>query len=193
MFEHQLVLQQLREAIQEKNDVMHHYIQVQQDINSLVKLVNNRLYKEFNIPPNIFTSQANKEADFDHDGGCFDKCGSPADKDSIYQNDVNEVKVNKNLYLNSSNLPSIDSLAKELFKLFDGIQRYTAKVDDLDDSFSFELENRDKVGYILSPGEYDFAIPKTKGKAIPDQIKYQKSKTSLGVPPEKSKTTQTQA
>ena len=54
MFEHNLVKQQLKESMQEKNDVMHKFLQVQNDLNSLTTLVNSRLFDTFDIHKNIF-------------------------------------------------------------------------------------------------------------------------------------------
>ena len=54
MFEHNMVKQQLKESIQEKNNVMHKFLQVQNDLNSLTTLVNSRLFDKFDIHKNTF-------------------------------------------------------------------------------------------------------------------------------------------
>ena len=192
MFEHQLVQQQLREVIEEKNRIMKQFLQVQNDINSLTKLVRSRLYKKFDIPKTVFDVKRS---------GNFDSCsanGSPvklenrafSEGDKVNEDSSEEtpitVKIDKSQYMNSSNLPQIDTLAKEVYQLFYNISNYINAKKDEEEESDLELENRDRVGYVITgSNDFDFAIPKTKGLAIPESVKIAKSRTQIHKPGEK--------
>jgi len=79
------------------------------------------------------------------------------------------------LYTNRSKVQQLDSLANEIFMLFSNIRRFIYQKMN-EDSLDLSMENRDKVGYLLTSDQLEFGTSIVKGDAISDRIREVKDK-----------------
>ena len=79
------------------------------------------------------------------------------------------------LYTNRSKVHQLDSLANEIFMLFSNIRRFISQEMN-EDSLDLSMENRDKVGYLLTSDQLEFGTSIVKGDAISDRIREVKDK-----------------
>ncbi|CAI2365238.1 unnamed protein product [Moneuplotes crassus] len=151
MFEHKLVVEQLKNTIQEKNKIMGQYLKLQTDINSVSNMMKERLFKRLNINK----SEAN-----------FAEASDPD-----YQSTIDQLS-RANLYTNRSEVQQIDSLAHEIFSIFVNLKKFIQKREE--DSLDLSLEEMDKVGYLFTPEKLEFGTSVIQGEAVADKIKKKK-------------------
>lgn len=151
MFEHQLVVQQLRAALEENYKIKDQLIKVQTDIGSVASMIDDRLFQKYEI----------------------DKSEFELPNDYILRFADTVKKVDKSLYMNRSELPQIDTLAKTLFGLFEKLSDYfNNRLGSFSESIDFSEEGQDKVGYVFSQNKLDFGLDEADwGKAIPEEFK----------------------
>lgn len=183
MFEHLLVQQQLHDAIHEKNEIMQKFMQIQNDLTSIVKLMGSRLFEKFNIS-SAFFDPIKKNTESNQEDSAINKSEGSGSGDNFGESDAfakeyQDVKVDKSLYQNSSGMPQIDTLAAELFKLFQNLSEFLSNSKMENDNIDLPREPLDKMGYMLSSGNYDFEVNKPVGDAIPESIKQNKKQQML--------------
>lgn len=73
-----------------------------------------------------------------------------------------KIYVDRSQYLNSSELPEIDSLATEVFVLFYKISELLAMHSIDEDLLDFELETKDNIGFAITGSRASFGEGKSK-------------------------------
>lgn len=137
MFEHQLVVQQLRSALEDNYKIKDQLLKVQTDIGSVASMIDDRLFQKYDIDKSEFEL--------------------PNDYSLKFADTVK--KVDKSLYMNRSELPQIDTLAKTLFGLFEKLSDYfNNRLGSFNESIDFSEEGQDKVGYVFSQNKLDFGL-----------------------------------
>lgn len=149
MFEHDLVVGKLRQALREKHMVMKKYVQVQNDIKSVIMMLRDQLWSKFEVPRELFTPVPGKEeSDF---LGMDPRAPTSGASGMVKASKAHDqkVQVDKSLYQNSSELPFVDKLAEEIQNLFSRISKYVNGDDNADacseEELDFDSEIRDKV------------------------------------------------
>jgi RNA processing factor Prp31 len=137
MFEHQLVIQQLKNALEENYEIKNQFVKVQTDIGSVTNMIDDRLFLKYSI----------------------DKCEleSPFEYNLKFADKV--TNIDKSLYMNRSELPQIDTLARTLFGLFEKLADYfNDGLNSPTESIDLSVEYKDKVGYAFSQDKLDFGL-----------------------------------
>lgn len=162
MFEHQLVMQQLKNALEENYEIKNQFVKVQTDIGSVINMIDDRLFVKYSI------DKCELESPFEYNLKFADKVSN----------------VDKSLYMNRSELPQIDTLARTLFGLFEKLADYfNDGLNSQNESINLSVEYKDKVGYAFSQNKLDFGLQEADwGLAIPENFKENQHVKKLTVP-----------
>ena len=162
MFEHQLVMQQLKNALEENYKIKNQFLKVQTDIGSVTNMIDDRLFIKYSIDKCEF------ESPFEYNLKFADKVSN----------------ADKSMYMNRSELPQIDTLARTLFGLFEKLADYfNNRLNSSNESIDLSVDYKDKVGYAFSQNKLDFGLQEADwGLAIPQTFKENQHIKKLTVP-----------
>jgi RNA processing factor Prp31 len=137
MFEHQLVMQQLKNALEENYKIKNQFVKVQTDIGSVTNMIDDRLFIKYSI------DKCELESPFEYNLKFADKVSN----------------ADKSMYMNRSELPQIDTLARTLFGLFEKLADYfNNRLTSSNESIDLSVDYKDKVGYAFSQNKLDFGL-----------------------------------